>query len=58
MTEKHWLSTVEAAKYIGVSKNTLRKYVVKGLVPAHKFGQRLLKFDPAELDDAVRAMRR
>ena len=56
MNEKRYLSTVEAAKYIGVSKNTLRKYVAKGLVPAHKFGEKLLKFDPAELDDAVKAL--
>lgn len=58
MNEKRYLSTVEAAKYIGVSKNTLRKYVAKGLVPAHKFGERLWKFDPAELDDAVKALGR
>lgn len=57
MPQKKYLSTVEAAAYIGVSKNTLRKYVTKGLVPAHKFGERLLKFDPAELDQAVKAMR-
>lgn len=58
MSEKRWLSTVEAAKYIGVSKNTLRKYVAKGIVPAHKFGEKLLKFDPAELDDAVKTLSR
>lgn len=57
-TGAHFLSTKEAAKHIGVSVNTLRKYVAKGLVPAHKFGERLLKFDPAELDDAVKALSR
>jgi excisionase family DNA binding protein len=58
MSDKRFLSTKEAAEHIGVSVNTLRKYVAKGLVPAHKFGERLLKFDPAELDDAVKALSR
>ncbi|MEZ0384786.1 helix-turn-helix transcriptional regulator [Mycobacterium sp. pW045] len=58
MSEKRYLSTVEAAKYLGVSKNTLRKYVTKGQVPAHRVGERLLKFDTAELDDFVKALTR
>lgn len=58
MSERRFLSTAEAAKYIGVSKNTLRKYVAKGVVPAHKFGEKLLKFDRVELDDAVKTLGR
>jgi hypothetical protein len=56
MSEKRLLFTNEAAKHIGASVHVLRKYVAKGLVSAHKFGERLPKFDPAELDDAVKAI--
>lgn len=50
---RHYLSTAEAAAYLGVSKNTLRSYITKGIVPAHRLGPRLLKFDPAELDRVI-----
>ncbi|MCV7317828.1 helix-turn-helix domain-containing protein [Mycolicibacterium confluentis] len=57
-TNSRFLSTVEAAAYIGVSTNTLRSYVHKKIVPAHRVGPRLLKFDPAELDEVVKGMGR
>lgn len=51
-----FLSTAEAAKHVGLSINTLRKYVNQGKLPAHRVGDRLLKFDPAELDAAIKAL--
>ncbi|SLH30900.1 helix-turn-helix domain-containing protein [Mycobacteroides abscessus] len=53
-----YLSTAEAADYIGVSKNTLRSYVAKKIIPAHRVGVRLLKFDRIELDEAIRGLGR
>ena len=53
-SNKHFLSTAEAAEYLGVSKNTLRSYIAKGIITAHRLGPRLLKFDPAELDAAAK----
>ena len=54
--KSRFLSTAEAAEYLGVSLNTLRRYINKKIVPAHRLGPRLLKFDPAELDIVVRTM--
>ncbi|BBX36588.1 helix-turn-helix domain-containing protein [Mycolicibacterium mageritense] len=45
-----YLSTKEACEYLGVSKNTLRKYYEDGRIKVHRAGERLLKFDPADLD--------
>jgi excisionase family DNA binding protein len=48
------ISTKEAANRLRISANTLRKYVALGLIPAHRVGIRLLKFDPADVDKLVR----
>ncbi|VEG17740.1 DNA binding domain-containing protein [Mycolicibacterium phlei] len=53
-----YLSTAEAAEYIGVSKNTLRSYVTKKIIPAHRVGTRLLKFDRMELDEIIKSLGR
>ncbi|TDZ45613.1 helix-turn-helix domain-containing protein [Mycobacteroides franklinii] len=50
-----YLSTAEAAEYIGVSKNTLRSYVAKKIIPAHRVGARLLKFDRIELGQVIKS---
>ncbi|QLL06664.1 helix-turn-helix domain-containing protein [Mycobacterium vicinigordonae] len=44
------LSTVQAADYLGVSTNTIRNYIARGWLTAHRIGPKLLKFDPADLD--------
>lgn len=38
---KEWLTTNEAAKFLGVSANALRIMVYRGQVPVFKFGRRL-----------------
>jgi excisionase family DNA binding protein len=48
------ISTKQAANRLKISPNTLRKYVALGLIPAHKVGLRLLKFDPNDVYQLVR----
>jgi excisionase family DNA binding protein len=45
-----YLTSKQACEYVGVSKNTLRKYYEDGKIRAYRAGERLLRFDPAELD--------
>jgi excisionase family DNA binding protein len=47
---KRLLSTAEAAAYLGVCRNTIRNYIARGWLPAHRVGPKLLRFDPADLD--------
>ena len=48
------LSSVEAAAFLNVSVNTLRRYVADGLLSNRRVGPRLLKYDPAELEAFTR----
>lgn len=48
--ETGYLSTAEACEYLGVSRPTLRKYFESGKIKAYRCGERILKFDPADLD--------
>lgn len=47
-----WLNRREAADYIGVSVNTLDRYVKSGRVPAHRLGA-AVRLHRAELDAAM-----
>ena len=38
---KEWLTTNEAAKFLGVTPNALRIMVYRNQVPTYKFGRRL-----------------
>ncbi|WP_368573830.1 helix-turn-helix domain-containing protein [Mycolicibacterium porcinum] len=38
------LTTAQAAKLLGVSQDSIRRYARDGLIPAHKVGKRLLRF--------------
>ena len=44
------VSSKHAADYLGVSSNTIRKFVAEGKLPAYLIGDKLVKFDPADLD--------
>ncbi|OBY30476.1 hypothetical protein ACT18_17675 [Mycolicibacter kumamotonensis] len=48
-----WLSTSEAAAYLGVSVNSVRNYIAGGRLKVHRMGPKLLKFNVAELDRFV-----
>ncbi|BBX36594.1 excisionase family DNA binding domain-containing protein [Mycolicibacterium mageritense DSM 44476 = CIP 104973] len=43
------LTTAQAAKLLGVSQNSIRRYARDGLIPAHKVGKRLLRFRREDL---------
>ena len=47
-----WVGINEAAMHLGVTKDTVRNWIKKSNIPAHKVG-RLWKFRLTELDDWV-----
>ena len=49
MHDENWNSLAEIAEYIGVSKDTIRNWIKKNNMPAHKIG-RLWKFKKSEVD--------
>lgn len=51
-TEK-WSSLDEAALHLGVSKDTIYRWIANKQMPAHKIG-RLWKFKLSEVDEWVR----
>lgn len=55
MTESYndnWIGIEEAAKYLGVTKDTIRNWIKKTDIPAHKIGK-LWKFKKSQLDSWV-----
>ena len=44
-----WISLEDAANYLGVKKETVRSWIKKTDIPAHKIGK-LWKFKKSELD--------
>jgi excisionase family DNA binding protein len=50
------VSTTKAAKRLGISPNTLRKYVAAGLISAVRVGPKLLRFDPVEVHRLARVI--
>ncbi len=51
-----WFSVDEIAKHLGVSKETIYRWLERKIIPAHRMGK-LWKFKPSEVDEAVRAGR-
>jgi excisionase family DNA binding protein len=52
--DDRWLSVEEIARHLGVSRDTIYKWIERKSLPAHKIG-RLWKFSVHEVDDWVRA---
>ena len=52
-----WSSLEEAAEYLGVTKDTIRSWIKKTDIPAHKVG-RLWKFKFSEVDEWVKSGKR
>jgi excisionase family DNA binding protein len=52
--EDRWLSITEMCKYLGVSNDTVYKWIDKHGMPAHRMG-RLWKFKKDEVDTWVKA---
>ena len=51
MSER-WLSVVEIAEHLGVSKETIYRWLEKGKIPAHRVGK-LWKFKTNEVDEWI-----
>lgn len=52
--EDRWLSVEEISKYLGVSNDTVYRWIDNHNMPAHKIG-RLWKFKKDEMDEWVRS---
>lgn len=52
-TENRWLSVDEICKYLGVSNDTIYKWIKEKGMPANRVG-RLWKFKIADVDEWVR----
>lgn len=52
--ENRWLSVDEIGKYLGVSSDTIYRWIAGRGMPAHKVG-RLWKFKTDEVDEWVKA---
>ena len=49
-------SISEAAKRTGVHPNTIRNRIATGALTAYRFGPRLIKLDPAQVDALMRPL--
>lgn len=47
-----WFSVEEIAKHLGVSKETIYRWLDRRAIPAHRIGK-LWKFKPSEVDSWV-----
>ena len=54
MTTESWASVDEVREHLGVTKDTVYRWIEKKGLPAHKIG-RLWKFKLSEVDDWVRS---
>lgn len=52
--DDRWLSVDEICAHLGISRDTIYKWIDRKGMPAHRVG-RLWKFNKAEIDDWVRA---
>ena len=49
-----WIGIEEAAEYMAVTKDTVRNWIKKTSIPAHKIGK-LWKFKKSELDAWIKS---
>lgn len=52
--EEIWIGVEDAATHLGVTKDTIRNWIKRTDIPAHKIGK-LWKFKRSELDEWVRS---
>ena len=55
-TPIHWLSTADAAKYLGITSRTLYRFIDEGQLPGYRFG-RVIRLTEAEVDAFIEASR-
>lgn len=51
-----WMSTAEAAKYLGITPRTLYRFIDEGQLPAYRFG-RVIRLKHDEVDRFVESCR-
>ncbi len=51
---ENWVDAQQVAQHFGVTLRTVRRWIKDGTIPAHRIGPKLLRFDLAEVDAAVR----
>lgn len=44
------ISINEAAQYVGVSERTIRNWIATGILPAYRYGPRVVRINPGDLD--------
>lgn len=49
-----WYSLEEISKHLGISKETIYRWLEKGKIPAHKVGKQW-RFKPSEVDEWVKS---
>lgn len=49
-----WLSVLEVAKYLGISKETIYRWLEADKIPAHKIGKQW-KFQISEIDTWIKS---
>ena len=54
INEDKWISLEDAANYMDVTKDTVRNWIKKTDIPAHKIGK-LWKFKKSELDEWIKS---
>lgn len=54
LNDDSWIGIDAAAKYLDVNKDTIRNWIKKTDIPAHKIGK-LWKFKKSELDAWVKS---
>lgn len=54
MNAEPWVTVDDAAKHLGVAKDSVYRWIESRALPAHRIG-RLWKFKLSEVDDWVRA---
>jgi len=50
VADSQWLSTKEAAQYLGVGEATIQRWVREGRLKAYRFGQRVLRIRRSDLE--------
>lgn len=49
-----WLSVEQIAAHLGISKETVYRWLEKGKIPAHRVGKQW-RFKPSEVDEWVKS---
>jgi excisionase family DNA binding protein len=55
-TPIHWLSTADAAKYLGITSRTLYRFIDEGLIAGYPFG-RVIRLKQTDVDAFIDASR-